>query len=80
MSQIRKAVLSGTKFMIDGNSEYVFKIIAKSEDDLQLEINGKLMEAVVFMSYKNMSISILYAGLTLSTEVRLRDLLFVPLI
>ncbi len=78
MSQIRKAVLSGTRFLINGNAEYVFRIVAAN--DLQLEINGKMMEAVVVLSYKNLNISILYAGLVLSTEVRLRDLLFVPIL
>ena len=75
MGKIKFNLLAGNTFVIDGNREYVFKVVKEGED-LALFINDKRMEAVVYVSYKTFTISVVYAGLILDTTVRLRDIEF----
>lgn len=76
MAQIKKALLIGAKFIIN-SPDFIYQLKEDKEGHLELWINGVAMEAVVSLTYKHLHISILYAGIWLSKEVSLRDLVFI---
>lgn len=75
MSSIKKAVLSGFKFHIVGNPDFIFKVTKHGDDDLIVYSNGRVIGHVT-LTYKNMVITDLDSGLDFTAQIRLKDINF----
>lgn len=73
---IKKAAITGVKFQIAENLDYIFKISKHGEEVLTIYSNSKFLGIVKF-SYKNMIISIHDSGIDFTTEIRLKDINFI---
>ncbi len=82
MSSLKKAAISGMRFQIEGNPDFLYKLISGLDDTYHLMIDNlkldDLFVGTVVFTYKHMVIDTMFRGLVWKKEVRLKDLNFIP--